>query len=85
MFNGCSALTQAPSIAKLDNSSCYYMFYDANKLEEITFTDMTTTEVANVAYTACIGIPNMQLVVCWCTDGVVVINDKSDSSDGSNS
>jgi hypothetical protein len=41
---------------------------------------MTTDEVVAIVEHACIGIPNKQLVICYCIDGVVVINGDSDSS-----
>jgi hypothetical protein len=79
MFYGCTSLTNVPSIAKI-NDTCYYMFNSANNLEEITFTHMTTNEVIAIANVTSIGLPAKQLVICYCTDGVVVINGDSDSS-----
>jgi hypothetical protein len=78
MFESCTSLTQAPSIAKIDYNQ-YNMFYNAKNLKEITFTHMTTDEVVAIAEVASIGLPK-GLVMCYCTDGIVVIGAGDDSS-----
>jgi hypothetical protein len=78
MFQYCSALAQAPNIAKIDYYSSTYMFYKTKNLEEITFTHMTTDEVVAEAANASIGI-HKGTVVCYCTDGVVVVGAGEDS------
>ena len=78
MFRDCTSLIKAPNIAKIDDN-CNNMFYNTIKLEEITFTNMTTDEVVAIAKNACIGIPK-GTVICYCTDGVVIVGAGDDSS-----
>ena len=82
MFIGCSSLTAAPALpATTLADNCYYgMFFDCPNVQEITFDNLTCKYVVEHALEWGLGIDanyNKFLVVAYCSDGVVVINDVS--------
>ena len=87
MFSGCSSLTQAPELpATTLASSCYSsMFYSTPNIQEITFNNLSTAVVVNIVTEMQLGVPYGQVVICYCSDGVVIINDNDGSSSGENS
>ena len=85
MFYNCTSLTTAPELpATTLADSCYAnMFFNCPNVIEITFANLTCNVVVQNALSWGLGIDNNYqkfLVVAYCSDGVVVINDKSGSS-----
>ena len=85
MFSNCSSLTTAPALPATTLADyCYEsMFFNCPNIIEITFANLTCNYVVKHALQWGIGIDsnyNKFLVVAYCSDGVVVINDGSGSS-----
>jgi len=85
MFYNCSSLTTAPELpATTLANECYsYMFFNCPNVIEITFANLTCEYVVAHALEWGLGIDGNYhkfLVVAYCSDGVVVINDNSGSS-----
>ena len=85
MFSDCTSLTTVPELpATTLANDCYAnMFFNCPNVIEITFANLTCNVVVQNALSWGLGIDNNYqkfLVVAYCSDGVVVINDKSGSS-----
>ena len=85
MFNGCTSLTTAPELPAMTLADyCYNnMFFDCPNVIEIAFASLTCQYVVANALNWGLGIDGNYhkfLVVAYCSDGIVVINDDSGSS-----
>ena len=85
MFSACTSLTTAPALpaTTLANECYYYMFFNCPNVIEITFANLTCNYVVKHALNWGLGIDGNYhkfLVVAYCSDGMVVINDDSGSS-----
>ena len=81
-FYGCSGLTSVTilnSVTTIDEMA----FYGCNNLTEMSMLGFTCDYVKENAYYWRIAVPAKQLVTIQCSDGYVILNDKSQSSDGS--
>jgi hypothetical protein len=85
MFYDCTSLTTAPALPATTLAEyCYYsMFFNCPNVIEITFANLTCEYVVEHALGWGLGIDRNYhkfLVVAYCSNGVVVINDNSGSS-----
>ena len=87
MFSDCTSLMIAPTLPAMTlGKSCYKnMFFNCPNVIEITFANLTCECVVANALDWGLGIDGNYhkfLVVAYCSDGVVVINDINQSSGG---
>ena len=85
MFYGCIALTTAPALPATTLANyCYSnMFFNCPNVIEITFANLTCEYVVAHALEWGLGIDSNWkkfLVIVYCSDGVIVINDNNGSS-----